>query len=107
MSVEAPRSTSADAALRADIRRLGTLLGQSLVRQDGQQLLDLVEEVRALVRTDPEAAAERLGGLGAVAGTHPAPPFSTHFHPPNITDQGPRARQPRPIPGGAGAAVGR
>src|SRR6185369_13418174 len=49
-----------DSELRADIRRLGTLLGQTLARQEGQALLDLVEEVRGLVRTDGAAAAQRL-----------------------------------------------
>src|SRR4051794_31145119 len=95
MSAEAPASSDADAALRADIRRLGSLLGQSLVRQDGQQLLDLVEEVRALVRSDPEAAAERLTGLDVVAGTQLARAFSTYFHLANITEQVHRARELR------------
>src|SRR5258706_10409454 len=97
MSAEATASSVADAALRADIRRLGSLLGQSLVRQDGQQLLDLVEEVRALVRTDPEAAAERLHGLDVVTGTQLARAFSTYFHLANITEQVHRARELRRI----------
>ena len=39
-----------DAALRADIRRLGTQLGNTLVRQHGEDLLEAVERVRSLTR---------------------------------------------------------
>jgi phosphoenolpyruvate carboxylase len=84
-----------DAALRADIRRLGTLLGQTLVRQEGQGMLDLVEEVRALVRTDPEQAAGRLSSLDVITGTKLARAFSTYFHLANITEQVHRARELR------------
>src|SRR5919107_4377308 len=58
-----------DAALRADIRRIGKLLGQTLARQEGPPLLDLVEEVRALVRQDAGAAADRLAAMDVTTGT--------------------------------------
>jgi phosphoenolpyruvate carboxylase len=87
--------SDADAALRADIRRVGTLLGQTLVRQEGQALLDLVEDVRALVRSDPEAAAERLARLDVATGTKLARAFSTYFHLANIIEQVHRARDLR------------
>ncbi|MGW1060865.1 phosphoenolpyruvate carboxylase [Micromonospora rubida] len=84
-----------DAALRADIRRLGTLLGQTLARQEGRPLLDLVEEIRALVRSDVPTAAQRLGGLDVTTGTKLARAFSTYFHLANITEQVHRARDLR------------
>ena len=82
-----------DAALRADIRRLSTLLGQTLVRQEGQALLDLVEEVRGLVRTDGVAAGEKLAGVDLTTATQLARAFSTYFHLANITEQAHRARE--------------
>src|SRR3954452_24288653 len=84
-----------DAALRADIRRIGTLLGQTLARQEGRPLLDLVEEVRALVRQDAPAAADRLSALDVTTGTKLARAFSTYFHLANITEQVHRARDLR------------
>ena len=52
-----------DAALRADIRMLGEMLGRTLVRQAGPEILQLVEQVRALTKSlreehDEQAAAE-------------------------------------------------
>jgi phosphoenolpyruvate carboxylase len=84
-----------DAALRADIRRLGTLLGQTLARQEGQHLLDLVEQIRALVRTDAEAAATELAAMDVTTGTKLARAFSTYFHLANVSEQVHRARDLR------------
>ncbi|MEJ3743853.1 phosphoenolpyruvate carboxylase [Actinomycetes bacterium KLBMP 9797] len=90
-----PDHDGPDAALRADIRRLGTLLGKTLARQEGTPLLDLVEEIRALVRSDADAAADRLGGMDITTGTKLSRAFSTYFHLANITEQVHRARELR------------
>jgi len=87
--------TDPDAPLRADIRRLGTLLGHTLVRQEGQALLALVEEVRAQVRADPGATAARLAEIDVATGTKLARAFSTYFHLANVTEQVHRARELR------------
>ena len=83
------------AALRADIRRLGELLGETLVRQEGQDLLDLVEEVRALTRSNGEAAAELLRRTDLPTATKLVRAFSTYFHLANITEQVHRGRELR------------
>lgn len=68
------------AELRSDIRRLGDLLGETLVRQEGPDLLDLVERVRALTREDGEAAAELLGTTDLETAAKLVRAFSTYFH---------------------------
>jgi phosphoenolpyruvate carboxylase len=88
-------SSDSDTALRADIRRLGALLGQTLVRQEGQALLDLVELVRAQVRADPKAAETTLTAMDVSTGTKLARAFSTYFHLANITEQAHRGRELR------------
>lgn len=75
------------ATLRADIRRLGDLLGQTLVRQEGPDLLDLVERVRALTRTDGRAAAALLGEVDLATATKLVRAFATYFHLANVTEQ--------------------
>ncbi|MEU8548664.1 phosphoenolpyruvate carboxylase [Streptomyces roseoverticillatus] len=82
-----------NAALRADIRRLGDLLGETLVRQEGEELLDLVERVRALTRTDGEAAAELLGATDLETAAKLVRAFSTYFHLANVTEQVHRGRE--------------
>ncbi|MFE9248779.1 phosphoenolpyruvate carboxylase [Streptomyces sp. NPDC007088] len=91
-SLPAPAAT---AELRADIRRLGDLLGETLVRQEGPELLELVERVRALTRSDGEAAARLLGDTELETAAKLVRAFSTYFHLANITEQVHRGRELR------------
>ncbi|MDX3074864.1 phosphoenolpyruvate carboxylase [Streptomyces sp. NPDC088354] len=86
-------NTTESAPLRADIRRLGDLLGGTLVRQEGQELLDLVEKVRALTRSDGEAAAALLGDTDLQTAAKLVRAFSTYFHLANVTEQVHRGRE--------------
>ncbi|HEY5834194.1 phosphoenolpyruvate carboxylase [Streptomyces sp.] len=88
----APAAPDASTALRADIRRLGELLGGTLVRQEGKDLLDLVEKVRALTRSDGEAAAALLGETDLETAAKLVRAFSTYFHLANVTEQVHRGR---------------
>ncbi|MBP0459200.1 phosphoenolpyruvate carboxylase [Streptomyces montanisoli] len=88
-------SPTANAELRSDIRRLGDLLGETLVRQEGQDLLDLVERVRALTREDGEAAASLLGTTDLDTAAKLVRAFSTYFHLANVSEQVHRGRELR------------
>jgi phosphoenolpyruvate carboxylase len=81
---------SDDALLRSDVRKLGDLLGQSLVRQEGQGLLDLVESVRKAVREG--GGIELLEKLSVEDSVQLVRAFSTYFHLANVAEQVHRAR---------------
>jgi phosphoenolpyruvate carboxylase len=81
-----------DAALRADVRLLGSLLGDTLRLQGGGELFDLVERVRSLARTDSEAVANLLSGLDVATAGALVRAFTTFFHLANTAEQVHRAR---------------
>jgi phosphoenolpyruvate carboxylase len=80
-----------DARLRAHIRLLGDLLGQTLVRQEGQGLLDQVETVRLAVRSDPSEATRVLDAADLDTATKLARSFSIYFDLANVAEQVERA----------------
>ena len=81
---------SSDATLRSDVRRLGDLLGQSLVRQEGTELLDLVESVRKSVREG--GGVEILEKLSVEESVQLVRAFSTYFNLANVAEQVHRSR---------------
>ena len=79
-----------DQALRSDVRKLGELLGETLVRQEGAELFDLVETVRKAVREG--GGEEILAGLSVEDSVQLVRAFSTYFHLANVAEQVHRAR---------------
>ena len=91
-----------DANLRSDVRRLGDLLGQSLVRQEGPELLELVEKVRKAVRDNSSHAHDQdhrengedelLEKITDEQAVDLVRAFSTYFHLANVAEQVHRSR---------------
>ncbi|NBU92985.1 MAG: phosphoenolpyruvate carboxylase [Actinobacteria bacterium] len=76
---------SDNTALRNDVRKLGDLLGETLVRQEGAELLNLVEKVRLAVR---EGKAEQaLTDLSVEKIASLVRAFSTYFNLANVAEQ--------------------
>lgn len=81
---------SDNASLRSDVRTLGDLLGQSLVRQDGEALLNLVESVRKSVREGGgEALLKSVSTADAVKLVRA---FNVYFNLANVAEQVHRSR---------------
>jgi phosphoenolpyruvate carboxylase len=107
-----PETPTADTALRADIRLLGGLLGESLARNEGQELVDLVERVRGLTKaartSKPGAGAqldEALSALDLDTATLLVQAFSAYFHLANLAEQVHRADERAVRPKGSLEAV--
>ena len=88
---------ASDAALRGDIKALGELLGRTLVRQEGEYLFDLVEQIRALTRSADAGAADeaqaRLAEIDLGTAIRLVRAFSSYFYLANVTEQVHRARE--------------
>ena len=79
-----------DAGLRSDVRRLGELLGDCLVRQEGPELLELVEKVRKAVRGG--GGEEVLENISVDQSVQLVRAFSNYFNLANVAEQVHRAR---------------
>ena len=83
-----------DSTLRVDVRQLGDLLGETLVRQGGAALLDLVEKVRKITRESKAISdgAHLLSNVDIETSITLARAFSNYFQLANIAEQVHRAR---------------
>jgi phosphoenolpyruvate carboxylase len=94
-------SASEHESLRADIRRLSTMLGRTLAHHGGPELLELVEEVRQLSRQAPESGGAEITALlsGLDSGTAVAltRAFSQYFQLANTAEQLHRSRELRAL----------
>ncbi|NBW84598.1 MAG: hypothetical protein EBR50_04650 [Proteobacteria bacterium] len=79
-----------NAALRSDVRRLGELLGQSLARQDGEALLNLVELVRKSVREG--GGEDLLKSISTADSVKLVRAFNVYFNLANVAEQVHRSR---------------
>jgi len=87
----------ADDVLRADIRLLTTLLGETLVRSEGPEMLDLVEMVRGQAKVGaltelPAAVDEQLRAMDLPTTIKVVRAFTSYFHLANVTEQVHRGR---------------
>lgn len=90
MSEQTTQFQADDAGLRSDVRRLGELLGESLVRQEGSELLELVEKVRKEVREG--GGEEILSKLSVAQNVQLVRAFSNYFNLANVAEQVHRAK---------------
>ena len=100
-----------DNPLRRDVRSLGAILGQVLVEQSGQDLLEAVEELRRLliehrkiVRRSPEQASAPalmlkaqaiVSGMDLSRAHHVTKAFATYFELTNLAETNHRKRRRR------------
>jgi len=79
-----------DSGLRADVRKLGDLLGESLIRQEGKDLPELVQAVREAVKNG--GGDDLLSTLSIEQSVQLVRAFGTYFNLANVAEQVHRAR---------------
>jgi phosphoenolpyruvate carboxylase len=82
-------TTTPDKDLRRDIRRVTSILGETLARTEGADLLALVEQVRAHAKED---RLDQLPEFDLATITRLVRAFTAYFHLANITEQVHRGR---------------
>ena len=83
-------STAENTSLRNDVRKLADLLGQTLARQEGEELLSLVESVRLSVREGQQDKV--LGSLTDSQTVSLVRAFSNYFNLANVAEQVERSK---------------
>lgn len=86
------RGVDTDEALRADIRQVTTLLGETLVRAEGKDLLELVERVREQAKHADLTDLAELHDLDLATTIRLVRAFTSYFHLANVTEQVHRGR---------------
>jgi phosphoenolpyruvate carboxylase len=82
-------SSTPDRALRRDIRRVTSILGETLARTEGDDLLALVEQVRSHAK---DGRLDQLPDFDLATITRLVRAFTAYFHLANITEQVHRGR---------------
>ena len=87
------RGADLQSDLRRDIHELGVLLGETLMRQEGEDLLELIERVRRSIRDDRADTAALIAGLEPATATRVVRAFTTYFYLANVAEQVHRGRE--------------
>ena len=81
-----------DEALRSDTRQVTTLLGETLSRVEGDELLALVERVREQAKQGDLHELAELHDLDLPTTIRLVRAFTSYFHLANVTEQVHRGR---------------
>ena len=87
MSLTEPAADVIDAALRADLHGLQSLLDETLLRQEGEDIRAITVEVRSAVAQSDSSALTRLRQIDLPTATRLARAFLIYFHLANVAEQ--------------------
>jgi phosphoenolpyruvate carboxylase len=85
--------TATEDRLGEDLDELTAVLARTVVRQEGSELLDLFEGVRALIVRDPDAARAMIDELRPAMADRLVHAFGLFFHLANVAEQVDRTRR--------------